>query len=292
MKKIVVCVPAGREKYMRILIPYLVKRGDIVDRFDIWVNTDIQSDLDYINKLPSVDKRINLVYLANEADIASNKAFHQKSKYYQFNGTVSKFYPQCLDEDTMYIKLDDDICYIHDSFFERMSAERVKSDDAFLVMANMLNCPLTSKTYQDNGVIDTKHGRCYGDNRCAYGFFSGSFAVHLHKSFAELYKKNEVSRLFIPRMIVQAQSLRIGSMCFNGSDFAKFGGVIDDSVGDENFISKTAPMMTGKRHHVYCGDALVCHYAFSHQRAELEKNSMLELYVDICKKECGWVCDL
>ena len=57
----VVCVtPAGRRRYMKLLAP-LVLACDLVDRYDIWVNTSDAGDLAFFEGLARLDDRVRLV---------------------------------------------------------------------------------------------------------------------------------------------------------------------------------------------------------------------------------------
>lgn len=49
MSKVVVCIPCGRKRYLEVLVPWLLKRGDCVDRFDLWLNTDVAEDIEHIH---------------------------------------------------------------------------------------------------------------------------------------------------------------------------------------------------------------------------------------------------
>ena len=42
-KKVIVCTAAGRRRYMQYLIPFIV-RSEMVDRYDIWINTHNGAD--------------------------------------------------------------------------------------------------------------------------------------------------------------------------------------------------------------------------------------------------------
>ncbi|KAB7742155.1 hypothetical protein F2P47_02460 [Parvibaculum sedimenti] len=52
----IVCVtPAGRRRYMRLLVPQILSE-DIVDEYQIWMNTEEQSDLLFLNELGRIPK--------------------------------------------------------------------------------------------------------------------------------------------------------------------------------------------------------------------------------------------
>ena len=49
--KIVVVTPAGRKKYMNILLSYILKQKNIIDEYRIWVNTTNLEDLNWFKEL-------------------------------------------------------------------------------------------------------------------------------------------------------------------------------------------------------------------------------------------------
>lgn len=48
--KVVVNTAAGRRRYMQYLVPPILN-ADIVDRYDIWVNTRNMVDIEFFKKL-------------------------------------------------------------------------------------------------------------------------------------------------------------------------------------------------------------------------------------------------
>ena len=59
--KIVVNTAAGRRRYMQYLIPYIVS-CDIVDRYDIWVNTHNMADIEFFKQMAEKYSVINLIW--------------------------------------------------------------------------------------------------------------------------------------------------------------------------------------------------------------------------------------
>ena len=60
--KVVCNTAAGRHRYMNLLIPYVLD-NDIVDRYDIWVNTLNPVDLRFFELLAQKYSKIKLVYI-------------------------------------------------------------------------------------------------------------------------------------------------------------------------------------------------------------------------------------
>ena len=60
--KVVCNTAAGRHRYMSLLVPYVLA-NDVVDRYDIWVNTLNPVDLRFFELLAQKYPKINLIYI-------------------------------------------------------------------------------------------------------------------------------------------------------------------------------------------------------------------------------------
>lgn len=57
---IVAVTAAGRRQYMKFLIPHILK-SDMIDRYDIWVNTMSKLDIAFFKELENKYSKVNLV---------------------------------------------------------------------------------------------------------------------------------------------------------------------------------------------------------------------------------------
>ena len=85
--KIVCNTAAGRRRYMQYLIP-LVISSDLVDRYDIWVNTNDNVDIEFFTLLAKKYPKINLVW--------------QPEGIVDGINSINSFYRYCTEEDTIY----------------------------------------------------------------------------------------------------------------------------------------------------------------------------------------------
>jgi hypothetical protein len=215
------------------------------------------------------------------------EVYDASRNHVQFNSSVNRFYRFTVQPKTIYVKMDDDICYVHPDFFYNACEDLLQKENSVaFVMTNVFNIPMTTKINQDRGVLDTKMGKSDGIPRCPLACLSGPFAKHLHDQFLELYKKNELKKLYFDSLNLSGHQ-RIGVMLWTGERFAGFGGNVGQS--DEKFITQELPVKFGLPVRLI-GNALVSHFAFSHQRAELEdKSDILEQYLKIAVDETGFV---
>ena len=70
--RVIVNTAAGRRRYMQYLIPYIVA-SDIVDRYDIWINTHNGADIEFFRRVADRFPKINLVW---QPDGGGGRQFH------------------------------------------------------------------------------------------------------------------------------------------------------------------------------------------------------------------------
>ena len=112
--KIVVNTAAGRRRYMQYLIPYIVS-SEVVDRYDIWINTHNMADIEFFKVLAQKYPVINLVW---QPDGVVNGV-----------STINAFYKDCIEEKTIYFKLDDDIVWMEPNLIEKRIKFRIENPE-------------------------------------------------------------------------------------------------------------------------------------------------------------------
>jgi len=97
--KIIVVTPAGRKKYLELLIPQIIKLRPFVDEYRLWANTLNQDDLDYMHNISNqYPDFIKIEYLTLK---------------FECNYSICSFFKNCIDADTIYVRFDDDIILIN-----------------------------------------------------------------------------------------------------------------------------------------------------------------------------------
>lgn len=268
-RKVIVCIPSGRYKYLRILLPYLLneQNSKIVDEVQLWVNTNAEIDLAYFEKVEQNFTIVKRVFVRGTL----------KNDVHQFNDYVYRFYKNCTSPDTVYVKMDDDICYVHHDFLENFVKITIECEQSNLAcVGNVFNVPYVTKLLQEKGVITDVAGKSTGDPRCPIACVDGKFAANIHDQFLNLIEQNQIEKLFFDSHNLKGRQ-RIGAMAWTGKNFALFNGEVLPS--DEVDLTTTIPNKLGMPLHIV-GNAVVSHFAFSHQRDFLEsKTDVLERYL-------------
>lgn len=258
--KIVCNTAAGRRRYMQYLIPQVIC-SDIVDRYDIWVNTMNKEDIAFFELLADKYSKIHLVW--QPANIVNGIS------------SINAFYKDCIEEQTIYIKLDDDVVWLAPNFFETIVKFRIDNPQYFVVSPLVINNAKTTYLFQiQNKIKLARYQRAESFSKILWR--SGEFARELHEWFISNYlKPQKWEELYSQDFPMGITRFSINSIVWFGEDMKKFKGeVIGD---DEEFLSCIKPTLEGKTN-CFCGSTIIAHFAFGSQRKVLDKAGILEQY--------------
>lgn len=265
--RVVVNTAAGRRRYMQYLIPYVVSSG-IVDRYDIWVNTHNGADIEFFKQVAAQFPVVNLVW--------------QPDGVVNGNASINAFYKDCVESDTIYFKLDDDIIWMEPGLIEKMVKFRIDNPHYFLVTPLVINNALSTYLLEMDGRIKLD---AYYNSNASHPFLwrSGIFARELHEWFLDKYlKTGKWDTLHVGRKEMGMTRFSINAVLWFGDEMRKFGGVVPGD--DEEFLSCIYPTRRGVSN-AWNGDAIVAHFAFFTQREQLDKAQILEKYGEVCRSQ-------
>lgn len=274
--KIICVTPAGRKRYMKLLAPYVIS-SENVDRWDIWINTKDSNDIYFLEKLSNLfPKKIKLVPQP-EGKIEGNKS-------------IGAFFRFCTEEDTIYIRFDDDIVWIEDNFFKKLLEKRLKYREYFLIFPLIINnaicthlLSVNKKISIDNSFYITAHS----SDKIAWE--NPKFAEELHNFFLTILKRKELEKLYIHDVPIALNRFSINCISWFGEDFKKFNGKV---FGDEEeYLTVIKPQELGKTN-LIIGNAIISHFAFYTQREYLDKTDILSKYEEIILSSNGKIKDL
>ena len=263
MKKIVV-TPAGRKRYLEILHKNLHKCKDEFDEWVIWVNTDNSEDINFMEYLSSTYDYINLQY--SEVPVDPNGSH---------TATICKFFEKCIDENSVYLRVDDDVVFIEKYSIKKLFEFRIENEQYFLVFGNILNNALVTHLYQQKNIVTNLPNvsyNCEDEN----GWRNGYFAVNLHNIFLDKAYEGKVSDFFMENWVLSNfERCSINSISWLGKTFKTFNGEVGSA--EEIWLSSDKPKELNMPNIIF-GDSLFSHYAFAPQRPSLEQTNILERY--------------
>ena len=265
--QIVVNTAAGRRRYMQYLIPYIVS-SEIVDRYDIWVNTHNGADIEFFKRIAEKFPKVNLVW--------------QPDGVVNGNKSINAFYKACIEPNTIYFKLDDDIVWMESELIEEMVKFRVDNPRYFVVSPLVINNSLSTYLLQlENKLKLDAYYQAYASDSVLWK--SGNFAQELHTWFIKNYLKDrQWEKLYVGKKEMGMTRFSINAILWFGDEMKKFAGIVPGD--DEEFMSCIYPTQQGMSN-AWNGDAIVAHFAFYTQREALDKNGILERYGEINNRQ-------
>ena len=273
--KTITVTPAGRRRYLEILVPYLLSNREYISEHHFWLNTVVKEDIEYIEMLAGEHPDFFKI---------NRKKFIQRS-----GDRIWQYYKDYVDDDTIYIKLDDDICFIEKDALKNLIEYRVNHPKPLFVFGNIVNNAVCSYFLQKKGIIPLSWGRVGYDCLDYLGWENPAFAGKLHKKFLKDIKSNNMNKWKIDNVVLDDfKRFSIGVMCWFGRDLKglpdlnlNFGETIDHRTGkwrfpngDESFLSQDLPQRLNRPNEI-CGKALFGHFAFYIQRDYLESYTVL-----------------
>lgn len=279
--KVVAVTPAGRQRYLEILYKYMCKNKHILDRWDLWINTSNTSDLEYFNHLKELDPEfINLV----PSDYPYNNWGHP-------NLNISPFWSKAVDEDTIYVRFDDDVVFIGDNTIEALVNFRINNPQFLFVYPFIINNTHHSRNLQDRGLLTTEHGWVRQEEELfgqgiydPVGLLSVDFVREAHSTFFRHYDSGTLDALTTPDLLVwkpQSQ-VSINCLCWTGTFMKTITPLQGGNwpVDEENYLTTQAP---GTLNMPNCTipDTLIVHFLFSTQRPKDELYDVLDRYREI-----------
>ena len=266
--KVICCTAAGRRRYMQYIVPFVVSE-ELVDRYDIWVNTTNNCDIEFFRMMAAKYPKVNLVW--------------QPDNIVNGISSINKFYTLCQERDTIYLKIDDDVVWMEPDIFKKLLKFRVDNPDAFLVSPMVVNNAICSYLWQATKKIDFgMYMNAAADHyilwRC------GEFSLALHHWFLNRLKKDYKFYKYLhigPRPIA-CNRFSINFIIWFGKDLATFKGKVPGD--DEEYMSVIKPAQMGKIN-LFDGDSVISHFAFFTQREILDNAHILEQYDDLLAVE-------
>ena len=302
--KLVLITFAGNKKYLEILFSYILKYKKYIDEYKLFVATTNREDIEYMN------------------DFKKNNEDFVKMEYYKENGNIilndrnkiwDYAYSICQDDDTIYLKLDDDIVFLEESLFTDFIKYRETSDAPLLypvIINNIYFSNLFSnKNIYDNNLKgnmietwpityrrikpfieskkqkkDIKIGKIteLREVLCPISWGNLNYCVGLHNLFIEKLKKNEIQCFYMDNHIVRNKfPVSISCCSWKGNQLKKINQSIGNVFDDEPWWTIWMPTWLDKNNEVY-GKTIVGHYSYYKQRElGLDNTDILKKYNDI-----------
>lgn len=257
--RVVAVTPAGRQKYLEILHHYVSRDigAGLIDEWHLWLNTTDSDDIAYCKSL-TANNRIKVV----PCKVRPNQ-----------NKTIHTFFCDYVAADTIYIRFDDDVCYVAPDAAERLLEFRVENPEFFIVLPAIINNALVAHIHYRFGLYPARRRPQFDYFVLGNLWRIPTMAAEVHERFLVDVGDN-IDRYKFDKWLLHGDRMSINCICWFGKEFAKFGGKV--GIDEENWL-------TQGRHNCVCGTAIVSHFAFYTQRPYLETTDLLGRYKDLCQ---------
>lgn len=283
---VIAWTPYGRRATVSILAKYMERdhRRGLIDQWWLCMNTDLagqEEDIRYAYELAKAHPWIRV-----KDRPAGMPRKHPKQR------NTGYFYLYMTDPDTTYVRLDDDIVYVHPDAVQRLVASARQRPEVVASFPVMWNNAIISWFAQQNGIIpgggtvDPVTGYSWptvGGPYCmdGIGWADGRFAVEIHRLMLDALERGEDMEKFY---FYQDFPVQLGTQ-FSVSVFASLGAtyaalptpghLVPDE--EEHWHTVHQPRVTGQPN-VIVGDALVSHFTFNPQRRIVLASDTLDRY--------------
>jgi hypothetical protein len=252
---VIFTVFAGRERYMKLLIPYIEKLN--VTEVHIWDFTRTESDAQYIQ---NSCQKFKIFSVIDKSTYAEYYSYYTKSKY-----------PNPMD---VIIKCDDDIVFIDVDSFDAFIDARRKDPAAFLYSANIVNNPVCTLVSTKRGIysetLDSKV-----DTETPPEFVHNDFLQDPSYFISKCKKAGRLSELTLNAGTYKRFNINFIAILAQDLDFFESGYI---RLDDELFLGTFGPLAY-MRNVVIDIHFVVSHMAYTKQRENgYDETDHLERY--------------
>ncbi len=277
--KVVIITPAGRERYLSIFKKFIYRKMEegLIDGWQLWKNTTDPNDIAYLESMANENDKVKVCVL-DEPIVLS----HQPSWNSLQTQDFCKF---AMDDDTIYIRFDDDIVWAEEDAIERICKARIDNPDALFIWPNVINSTYPTSMHQQIGALSEEAGVVQKYNREVpnqayldeFNYTDPKLINHIHNTFRKRYEEKSLSAYYLPsKSLEEYQRFSINCVCWWGKDKLQIGKPEEPWVAWEEPIRRQRP-------NFFVGDALMVHFAYHTQieRLEREHPEHLEFYKSI-----------
>lgn len=260
-RRVIVLTPAGRKKYMPLVSHYVYQHKGLIDEWRLWANTRDANDLACLHGMAEADP--TFVHVQTERDGPLGKIGEMPA--------IRAFYTKnYLDPKALYLRIDDDICYMHPDAIPNLVKFRHDNPDYFCITANMVNSGLCSHLHDrmhlhPRSIVERVPWESSGGPL----HWSSNIATLLHDRFLKDVEKPEKLAkwmCFDRWELWENPRFGIAFIALNGEDIISLLGKWDGPERtDEEFFTMIHPNRI-KRCNCICGKSLVVHFAYGPQR--------------------------
>jgi hypothetical protein len=300
--KLVALTFGGRECSLKILFSYIKRYKKYIHEYRIYVATTIQSDIDYMEKFAKENSDfVKTVYLT----VDSKVILDDREKIWD------NAYKTCQEDDTVYLKMDDDIVYMDETLFTDFINYRIQNRNPPILYPVIVNNHIQSCIFEKNGIYNPQaksnifeswkhtyariksHVQNNRDVRLRIGDFTRDgevlcpiawgnlkYCFDLQNQFLNDIQVGNVSKYYLKdnMVLTNAEPVSINVCSWIGEDLREIVKNYGDIYYDEPWLAIYLPTWSGRYNEIY-SKSVVAHYSYYRQRElGLDRTNLLNRY--------------
>ena len=278
INKIIIVTPAGRSRYLKLLLKQLKKQKNDFDEWHLWENTQNKEDEIYIKNLVKKYDWIKCITRKFPKNIKKGTSYG-----------ISLFWNYVNDKNTVYIRFDDDIIYIEENFIKKIVKFRLDNPKYSIVYGNIVNNNIIDHIHQKIGAFSGvttlfpnldksfKLNTNINYNCMGNSWKSKILPIFIHNKFIKDIENNNLEKWKFDKWeLNNFERVSINCLCWRGGDMDNFNFIDEKNNDEERLISCVYPKVKNKPNVIF-GGALVSHGAFFTQRTK-ELESLIQQY--------------
>lgn len=248
-KRLVVCVPAGRRRYLELTARHVLA-DPAVDELRLWRNTTDAADIAWMTALATAEPRVNV---------------HVPTWRHEGNYSIHRYFRACADPGCVYVRVDDDVVWMGPGAVAGLARYRLDHPGPFLVYGNVLNSGLTSHLHQRYGRLPPGLGRATYHCTETPAWREAGFAVALHRA---LQAAPDPARWVMPDWeLYDYERHSINVIAWTGADAVDWAARVGRD--EEQWLAVEEPRRRARPNRI-AGAYVFAHYAFYTQRAGVD----------------------
>lgn len=277
--RVVAWTPYGREKTVSILSRYMDRdhEAGIVDEW--WLCSNVE---------PGPDGELDYEYAQLLADTSDYTVIKERPEGCAWQRPIQRntgyFYRYMTDPDTVYVRFDDDIVYVHPDAIQNLVESCIEYKGSQLACFGLIwNNAICSWYLQAAGVVPHEWGNTKPFCMDPIGWADGDFAVKMHEmllSHLETGGDPQAKDVYLYQdmPLVPGQQFSVSYFACGGWNYAALPtpGVLT-SDEEEHWHTVHQPRVGGLPN-VIVGDSLVAHWSFKPQQRVLNQTDLLDRY--------------
>jgi hypothetical protein len=301
--RLVVLTFGGRKCSLEILFAYIKRFKKHIHEYRIYVATTIKEDIDYMENFAKENSDfVKTVYLT-----VNNKVILDDREKIWDNA-----YKTCQEDDTVYLKMDDDIVFMDETLFTDFITYRLQNRSPPLLYPVIINNHIQSCIFERNGIYtpDAKsyileswkntysrikpHIQNNKDKRLRIGDFTRDnevlcknawgnlkYCYDLHAQFLTDINAGNIAKYYLNENVIlsNAEPVSINVCSWVGEDLRQIVEKYGDIYYDEPWLAIYLPTWSGRSNEIYA-KTVVSHYSYYKQRElGLDRSNILNKYL-------------